>query len=469
MHENGSADRIADRYELRWIRDETERYWGDPVDDVRHQLESLEEILGACQGCIGLGRRIAIEIGTRRTRDPVTTWRHGTCVMRLDPHARTGVDTARGWIAALFQLLEHTAGTTERHIIKALKKALLAERPGTGRKPTAKQRKDWIECTFEAFVEDEGWKCGGGDVHRTTRTVSAGDDGGARPNKYPVGETRKTTGWLWHEFRAMLEWKSDGIELIGEPQTFKQATTRRDAHQAREARARREFARLSARSIANATTAKLALCAVMNYDEDGPGADVLEIGSERAQIWAREDDGKPPEIDGAWLKAQALEAMTGAFRDVLGFGMHHGIMAVERRQDGTDECVEVNWVPAEGVDGQGDPTYGNLAVPIVEWIREHALLGVGTADDAARALGVAIAEGVRARTRSSKETVTVYWYVPDNRFATSIEPAERLRSATEIVSGERTGRIRRRTLNAARAHAARRERTGKTGPVGAGA
>ena len=277
------------------------------------------------------------------------------------------------------------------------------------------------------------------------------------------------TGWLWHEFRAMLEWKLDGIELIGEPQTFEQAPRRRDAHQAREARAKREFARLSARSIANAAAAKLALCAVMDYDEDGPDADVMETGSERAQLWAREDDGKPPEIAGAWLKAQALEAMTGAFRDVLGFGMHHAMMTVERRQDGTDECVEVNWTPAEGVDGQGDPTYGNLAVPIVEWVREHALLGVGTADDAARALGVTIAEGVRARTRSSKETVKVYWYIPDNRFATSIEPAERLRSATEIVSGERTGRIRRRTLNAACAFASRRERADETGPAGAGA
>ena len=161
--------------------------------------------------------------------------------------------------------------------------------------------------------------------------------------------------------------------------------------------------------------------------------------------------------------------MTGAARDVLGFGMHRAIMTVESRQDGTDECVEVNWIPAEGVDGQGDPTYGILAVPIVEWVREHALLGVGTADDAARVLGVTIAEGVRARTRSSKETVMVYWDIPDNRFATSIEPAERLRSATEIVSGERTGRIRRRTLNAARAFAVRRERAGETGPAGAGA
>ena len=68
---------------------------------------------------------------------------------------------------ALFTIVSRFGTTRERLILHAVERELLrlrAEQLGTRRKPTDKQHTDWLERTFEAFVEAEGWTCGGGDV-----------------------------------------------------------------------------------------------------------------------------------------------------------------------------------------------------------------------------------------------------------------------------------------------------------------
>lgn len=247
--------------------------------------------------------------------------------------------------------------------------------------------------------------------------------------------------------------------LLGGPAPFDDPETSRTLELERRARARVEFARLSARSVANARISGEPLATVMGYDDDGADADVLTPEGPRVEAWTRDDDGKPPAIDNDWLKAQTIEAVTAGFRDVPGFGMIQADATSRRDHDGRYVCTDSACVPSEGVDGQGDPTCGNLAVPAIVWVHQHPMLYVENAERGLQALAEAIANQIAHRSDARQDRIEVHWRIADNLFIT--EPGTpRWQSATELLAGERTGRIRRRVHNA---------RTAWKGPMGPGA
>ena len=316
-------DRIAGLHELRWLRDGSrigERYGSNAYpNEIERELESLEEVLGTRPGCSGLGRRIGIEIGKRPKRDHPMRWENDTAVIRLDPAGEGGRDLARGWIAAWREIAERFGTPDEDEFLPAFEEALAAHRPG--RRATKKQRAAWLELTFEAFVEAEGWNCGGGDVEPTTRAEARPENWNPERCRYPEpGPVRDATNWLWHLLRSSLEWDEDAVRISEDKEILDRAEELRQAHVERTEQAEIEYARLSARSVANATVAGLGRAPVMGYDDQGPQGHVIELDSGMKEGWTRNDDGQMPALDTPWLVAQGVEATTMAFRDVIGLG-----------------------------------------------------------------------------------------------------------------------------------------------------
>ena len=453
-------------HELRWIRNRVPgngyQAYHDRLRTLEGELLALEEIMGACRGTIGLGRRIGIEICHLRKSDPVTVMREGTAVVRVDARRRHGIEVARGWAQALVHVIEDGGIGHEMQTVYELTErlaALRSEQIASRRRATAKQTSDWLERTFEAFVQDEAETTCRGDTDWITREGAEPDSQHRDTKLYPQTQIRERSNWLWHLFRAMLEWTSDGVSIVGGPGALGNAEASRLRHLDRTQRIKVEFARLSARSMANARVARHELAAVMDYDEAGADADVVRIGESRANFRAGEDDGKIPALDDEWLRAQAVEAMTAGFRDVIGLSMIEALAVCRHVGDGRYMCVDTEWDPPQGVDGKGDPTYGNLAVAIITFETGYPLLQVENAQGALRAIGENVAEAIARRSGTTPDELNVMWEITHNRFW--VQPGNAgWGSATEVMTGERTGKIRPRMHNAA---------TAWTGPRGPGA
>ena len=461
--------RLAEAHEIRWIAERTQGARGSNEDSLLHdseieaQLAGLMEIMGTRTGTLGLGRRIAIELGPRRAREPLMRYNGDTARLHLDLHAPPGSDLARGWARALLAIIDASGTQADSEVLAAFEQALLALRPATSRrKPTTRQRNDWIEHTFEAFVEAERWTCAGGDVAITTRSAAEPGANVTRAQSYPQpGATREATSWLWHMLRAAIEWSTDGVELRVDAEDFAKAPALLGAHRARAARATQEFARLSARNVANARAAKLTLCAVITYDEEGADAAVLPIDDTRIVYYTRGDDGKPPRIDTPWLAAQIVEAVAGHAREVLGLGMYCASARARREADGRWQCTHRSWKPREGVDGKGDPTYGNQPTIAIEHASGTVTLWPAEAHITLETLAETVAAHATARHPDAGEDATALaWLIYENTWLAGTGTYGGAQSATELLSGVRTGRCRQRSLNAAIAY---------QGPRGAGA
>ena len=456
---------ISDEYGIRWIA-ETREYARGGSDsriygsEIEAQLAALHELMGAHQRTLGLGRRLGIRLGPRRRGESVIEPTHDGAVLHVDVEGREGSDLARAWAQGLRSVLHRCGTRAEIQILDAFEQALLAERPGRPSR-SKRMREEWFERTFEAFIDAEGWSRAGGDVTTTTRDAAKREATGPKADKYPDpgpareryawlpanGSVRERTNWLWHMFRAAIEWDIDCPGLRGAPEMFAEGDRHRREHQERWRRASVEFARVSARSIANARAAGHAYAPVIGTDEDGATASIIALEGRWHEPWTRDDDGRPPNLDTPWLAAQLLEGLTADARDSIGFDMIGAIATMDRDDDGTWTCTKVAWDPPDGVDGSGDPTYGDLALVGVEHWGPGPMLTVVRANTMLATLGEAMASTLADKNGQALEKIQIYWDIVNNTFLSNIDRACAT-SITEMLSGGRTGRVCRRAHNA---------------------
>ena len=333
---DAGLEHTAGEYGMRWIAESREGARGASdsriyASEIEAQLAAIHELMGAHHRTLGLGRRLAIRLGAKKARDTTIETTSDGAVLHVELEGRDGSDLARAWSRGLRSVLRRSATRAEARLLDAFEQALLAQRPGRTTR-SERIREEWFERTFEAFVDAEGWSCGGGDVAATTRTAAKREATGPNAAKYPdpgpAGErwawlpasdsVRERTNWLWHMFRAAIEWDIDCPGLRGTPEVFAEGDRHRREHQERGRRAAIEFARVSARSIANARAAGHAHAPVIGMDEDGPTASIIALEGRWHEPWTRDDDGRPPNIDTPWLAAQVLEGLTEDARDSIG-------------------------------------------------------------------------------------------------------------------------------------------------------
>ena len=469
---------LAERHQLRWI---AERHRGarGPGDGgrwasaIEAELEALAEVMGAAPRTLGLGRRFALVLGAREQGEEILAWNGATAVARIEPGAEGGSDLARAWGEALLETLEAQAGADDIEVIEAFEEALERECP-EGEDPDI-----WREHTFEAFVEAEGWACAGGDVAQTTRDGAAPEARGAAALRYPrPGETRARTNWVWRTLRAAIEWDEDRCALVTTADAFERAQHHRAAYIERMERAKTELARVSARSAANARAAGLGLTAVATLDAGGASAWLVRTDAET--LSGAGDDGRVPDLSERWVLAQIAEGVAAQARHVLGRNMGTGWVRAERRASGRWASRAHGWTPAQGVDGAGDPTYGGRATIRIERWGASVTLMAGNAGETLASLGETIAEAACAQAASEATAMTLEWDIECNTWTTTLEEAPVGASATEIMSGERTGAARaqgaQRASGLPRAERARgvaegageTPRSGRTGKAGVG-
>ena len=462
---DAELEQTADEYGMRWIAESREgdrgaSDWRSYGSEIEAQLAAMHELMGAHHRTLGLGRRLAIRLGPTRARTAAMDVTPDGAVLHVEIGRRDGSDLARAWWQGLRSVLRRTGTRREIELLDAFEEALLAERP-RGATRSERMRGEWFERTFEAFIETEGWSRAGGDVTATTREVAKREATGPKAAKYPSagpartrwpwlpasGSVRERTNWLWHMLRAAIEWDIDGPELRGTPEMFAQAHRLRREHQERWERAAIEFARLSSRSIANARAAGHAHAPVIGTDEDGPCASIIALEGRWHEPWTREDDGRPPNINTPWLAAQLLEALTEHARDCIGFDMIGAIATMDLDGEGAWSCTTVGWDPQGGVDGSGDPTYGDLALVGVEHWGPGPMLTVVRADTMLATLGEAMARTLTDQHGQTAETIQIYWDIVNNTFISNAHSG-RATSISEMLSGTRTERVRRRAHNA---------------------
>ena len=133
---------------------------------------------------------------------------------------------------------------------------------------------------------------------------------------------------------------------------------------------------------------------------------------------------------------------------------------VERAGERAYRCLRYGWRPKEGVDGTGEPTYGTNGIPVVEWAGRYPRLAIATVEDTLASIMEIIAWGAATKAERWPERIIVHWWIGSNDFELDIDQFATRGSATRWISGERTGRIVRRSLNAAMVHEARRRASG---------
>ena len=462
---DAGLEHTVGEYGMRWIAESRDGARGASdsriyASEIEAQLAAIHELMGAHHRTLGLGRRLAIRLGPNKARDTTIETTRDGAVLHVELEGRDGSGLARAWSRGLRSVLRRSATRAEIRLLDAFEQALLAQRPGRATR-SERIREEWIERTFEAFIDAEGWSCGGGDVAATTRTAAKREATGPKAGKYPdpgparerwswlpaCGSVRERTNWLWHMFRAAIEWDIDCPGLRGRPEMFAEGDRHRREHQERWRRAAIEFARVSARSIANARAAGHAHAPVIGTDEDGATASIIALEGRWHEPWTRDDDGRPPNIDTPWLAAQLLEGLTEDARDSIGFDMIGAIATMDRDDDGAWTCTSVGWDPPSGVDGSGDPTYGDLALVGVEHWGPGPMLSVVRANTMLATLGEAMATTLADKDGQAPEKIQIYWDIVNNTFISNIDRA-RATSISEMLSGIRTGRIRRRAHNA---------------------
>ena len=230
---DAGLEHTGGEYGMRWIAESREGARGASdsriyASEIEAQLAAIHELMGAHHRTLGLGRRLAIRLGPKKARDPTIESTHDGAVLHVELERRDGSDLARAWSRGLRSVLRRSTTRAEARLLDAFEQALLAQRPGRATR-SERMREEWFGRTFEAFIDAEGWSCAGGDVAATTRTAAKREATGPKAAKYPdpgparerwawlpsSDSVRERTNWLWHMFRAAIEWDIDCPGLRG--------------------------------------------------------------------------------------------------------------------------------------------------------------------------------------------------------------------------------------------------------------
>ena len=175
----------------------------------------------------------------------------------------------------------------------------------------------------------------------------------------------------------------------------------------------------------------------------------MSTGDETRSGAGARDDGRVPDLSERWVLAQIAEGVAAQARRVLGRGMRTGWVRARRETSGRWRSTGHGWTPAGGVDGAGAPTYGDCATIRIERWGASVTLMAGSAGETLASLGETIAEAAAAQAASDAVAATLEWDIERNTWTTTLEGAPGGASATEIMSGERTGRHEPRRRGAA--------------------